>query len=600
MWTERLGLFMIYSIHLYLLLYYMLQTKTHAWMQNIRKKKRQSGKAYVTKRGKLIKERLPKSVNCNCRHKCIEQINNEERIAINAEFWELSDYAKQQMYLSQCIQLKKCKRALVGGSRRDKTLTYTLRSKQVCKQFFLKTLNISDGAISVFIKKSDCQEVIDKRGHHGRHKKIDVETRRIIKEHIESFPAVESHYTRSKSKRLYLASNLNISKMFQLFNEKHEGNSIKENMYRRIFCNEYNYSFHKPKKDTCYTCERYRNSDDKEILQEAYDEHIINKKRAREEKEADKEEAKINSKLRVFTFDLQSVLTSPCSNVSSLYYSRKFASFNNTFFDLASKEGYCFLWDETQGQRGSDEIGTTIIKMLSSFEENVTDVILYSDCCGGQNRNRYIAALLFYAIRKFNLNTITIKYLESGHTQMEADCMHSTIERAKRNISIYSPEEWPTILRLSRRKQPYIVERMFWYDIYDIKEWFSRLGHTFKKNNENNSVNWLKIKQIKVEKVNPNLLLYKEKWDSEWQTIDIMERKRKKSATNNCDTRNLCPKFKQQLAISSLKYNDLKGLCTKNVIPKEFHSFYLNLQPGGNQNCLDEPDVEEDIPEDEY
>lgn len=238
--------------------------------------------------------------------------------------------------------------------------------------------------------------------------------------------------------------------------------------------------------------------------------------------------------------------------------------------------------------------------MLSSFEENVTDVILYSDCCGGQNRNRYIAALLFYAIRKFNLNTITIKYLESGHTQMEADCMHSTIERAKRNISIYSPEEWPTILRLSRRKQPYIVERMFWYDIYDIKEWFSRLGHTFKKNNENNSVNWLKIKQIKVEKVNPNLLLYKEKWDSEWQTIDIMERKRKKSATNNCDTRNLCPKFKQQLAISSLKYNDLKGLCTKNVIPKEFHSFYLNLQPGGNQNCLDEPDVEEDIPQDEY
>lgn len=108
----------------------------------------------------------------------------------------------------------------------------------------------------------------------------------------------------------------------------------------------------------------------------------------------------------------------------------------------------------------------------------------------------------------------------------------------------------------------------------------------------------MKIKQIKVEKVNPNLLLYKENWDSEWQNINIIERKRKKSNTYNRDTRNLCSKFKQQLTISSLKYNDLKGLCTKNVIPKEFHSFYLNLQHEGNKNCLDEPNVDEDIPVD--
>jgi hypothetical protein len=50
----------------------------------------------------------------------------------------------------------------------------------------------------------------------------------------------------------------------------------------------------------------------------------------------------------------------------------------------------------------------------------VKHVILYSDCCTGQNRNQYITAGLLHALQNSgNLETIEQKFLESGHTQME-------------------------------------------------------------------------------------------------------------------------------------------------------------------------------------
>ena len=34
---------------------------------------------------------------------------------------------------------------------------------------------------------------------------------------------------------------------------------VKKHIYRKIFCDEFNISFHKPKKDQCAVCERYLN-----------------------------------------------------------------------------------------------------------------------------------------------------------------------------------------------------------------------------------------------------------------------------------------------------------------------------------------------------
>ncbi|KAK7478334.1 hypothetical protein BaRGS_00030408 [Batillaria attramentaria] len=93
----------------------------------------------------------------------------------------------------------------------------------------------------------------------------------------------------------------------------------------------------------------------------------------------------------------------------------------------------CFVWDETNGRRGSVEIATCLFLYLKSLPVTVKDVILYSDCCGGQNRNQYLAAAFLYALENIpNIISITHKYLETGHTQMECDSMHSAISFAKK------------------------------------------------------------------------------------------------------------------------------------------------------------------------
>lgn len=86
-------------------------------------------------------------------------------------------------------------------------------------------------------------------------------------------------------------------------------------------------------------------------------------------------------------------------------------------------------------------MATEILTKLGCLHKGVRGVVLYCDCCGGQNRNKYIASLLIYVINYMDFDSVAIKLLESGHTQMEADSIHSTIESSNKKARIYSPDE---------------------------------------------------------------------------------------------------------------------------------------------------------------
>ena len=152
-------------------------------------------------------------------------------------------------------------------------------------------------------------------------------------------------------------------------------------MYRNIFCTEYNISFHRPKKDSCQTCNAYEVKQKQNTLSQQdeldYKTHMERKNQAREEKEKDKIISKENKAMYVATFDLQAVLPTPCSNVSQIYYKRKLNTYNLTFFSLADRKGTCYVWDETHGQRGSSEIGSCVITHINSLPTTVNHVVLF-------------------------------------------------------------------------------------------------------------------------------------------------------------------------------------------------------------------------------
>ena len=83
-----------------------------------------------------------------------------------------------------------------------------------------------------------CTSESDLRGKHPPKNKSTDEQIKYVQEHIESFPMVESHYCRKDTNKKYLDSELNLKKMYRLYEEKAEQegitNTVKENIYRQV------------------------------------------------------------------------------------------------------------------------------------------------------------------------------------------------------------------------------------------------------------------------------------------------------------------------------------------------------------------------------
>jgi hypothetical protein len=114
-----------------------------------------------------------------------------------------------------------------------------------------------------------------------------------------------------------------------------------------------------------------------------------------------------------------------------------------------------------------------------------------------------LAAYIF-TLRKYDLNSITHKFLIKGHTQNEGDSVHSLIERkmkqALKSGSIYTPEGLISLIRTARRAgEPFAVNELSYENFFDLKLLTSDIGPLRIVNNKQNQ--HVKFKDIKVMRV---------------------------------------------------------------------------------------------------
>lgn len=422
------------------------------WKKNIRKKLRLSGAQYTFADGKSKAAKEMKPVDCsNCRLKCETKITSQQRQQLFESFWSLSNYQRQKDYV--CARIKETStKAYLDEEGKAKSKRKQVARKfsfeiegekySVCKKFFMNTLSVGKAYIDHAMKSKKDGHFAGKdlRGKHVPHNKLPKCRTDEVKKHIESFPKIAAHYVRRETSRQFLGPELTLRKMYDLYTEECKSNDtdpVTLEKYRDIFNKNYNLSFHVPKKDQCNTCNVYNRALEQGTVtaeqNAAYEKHQLRKQRAREEKEKDKTEAQSKSNIHVACFDLQSVLYTPCSLVSLMYYMRKLCCYNRTVYSLGDHQGTCFVWPEVDAKRGASEVATCLKLHLQSLPAEVDHVVLYSDACGGQNRNRIIATCLLHSVTTIpNIKTIDHKFLESGHTHMEVDSMHSAVEFAKK------------------------------------------------------------------------------------------------------------------------------------------------------------------------
>jgi len=560
--------------------------KVTEWKRNKRKNQKSKGLSYVSCNGKMVSSKKMEPVDCTkCRSKCSTKISEDERQELFDTYWNMGDYDKQRSFLCQNTTQRDTK----SGKKKMKFTSFHFTVKEntfrVCRNFFLKTLNIGKKTVEVALRQKSHGTFVgaDKRGKQCSWNKIPQHLTNLIHQHIRSFPVMESHYSRAKSKKQYLSGDLNIKVMYGLFKQKYFADTtcpIKESKYRKTFCENYNLSFHKPKKDQCSTCTLYyqqkESGDVDEETESDYNRHQQMKEWAREEKIKDKERAKHQKDFHVSTFDLEAVLSTPCSLVGELYYKRKLSCYNLSFYSLSDQKGTCYLWDETQGGRGCNEVGSCVLKQIDSIvkQHNAKEITFYSDTCGGQNRNQFMASGLLYAIKEHRqLQKLNQKFFEPGHSQMESDSIHSAVEHAKKNTQIFVPSQWATVISMARRNKPYIVIPLRFEDFYDLKTLKSGTASNMKVEVSGMRVNWLNIKWIQVRQETPESLFVNYTFDPT-QFLEIrVTRGRCKPQTDilltNC--------FQAKLPISVAKKNDLLSLCRSKIIPEEFHSYYDSL-----------------------
>lgn len=575
------------------------------WKKTLAKKLRNSGQEYYSlNNGKLQKaKKMLKPCNAEtCRFKCLAKFSEEERQILFKKFWVLGDLQAQRNYVLGHMQsIQPLSRRVILNRQKNRTLNYSYffrkndKQVSVCFKFFRSTLGVSERFIRTVKAKNDGGFLEGEKRGIKPSNKLSQEITNGMREHLASIPAVESHYTRANTQRKFIAGGKNLSDLYRDYVEMCRASgtpSGKYSMYRHIFLFEFNMSFHSPKKDQCQTCETFKNSnpEEKTALDESYKTHMQEKELSREEKKLDK--TLISDDYKVACFDLQAALPTPRGDVNSFYYKSRLNSYNFTVCQLENKglgPVQCYFWHEGEGKRGSNEIGTCLLdylrKVSAAADSQKLNIVLYSDNCGGQGKNKFIISAFLYAVANFNINSITHKFLVVGHGQNEGDASHSIIEKAikkaLKNGPIYVPSQYATVINNAKKTGArFVVNELAHGDFYDLKSLHQGIANNeFNRDSSGEKFNFNDISIIRFDKHHLDRFFFKTAYsDPEFRCVIVSNvTKTRKSTLKNLNGFKLLPAYSQSIPIGKKKFDDLQSLVKNRSIPRVHAPFFENL-----------------------
>lgn len=305
------------------------------------------------------------------------------------------------------------------------------------------------------MKLSSCST--DLRGKHSFHRKTPADQIRSVIAYINSLPHYESHYARiSNPNRKYLASNLNLKILYEEFqalcNLKNE-KPLSKYMFRDIFYRKFNLRFKQPQQDTCNYCDKMKHKIDAAQLKSTERMQLIREKgshlQAVEYLDRQFKDYLSESKLSadekvVLVLDLEKVFETPKLSSNRAYYSRQLSTYNFCIHDSTHNRSYMYVWHEAIASKGPQEITSCLIYHFDHFlPKECKHLYIYSDSCGGQNRNIKTSVMLSHFLEKSeNLQTITQHFYRSEHSYNVCDRKFAMIERKRKQISnVYLPSE---------------------------------------------------------------------------------------------------------------------------------------------------------------
>lgn len=554
------------------------------WIRNKNKILRMKGEQYsglkkdASGRYKQTNPRKPREMGPNCKSKRCEKskkrqcasFSEEDRIQIFSAFWKKMDWAQRKVYASALIDHKDiAQKTVAGNSRRSSSFEYHLKTaagerKRVCKKMYLNTLALVDMTVNDWVKKGkpNCgmHETDAGKKTPNRISNKNKEAREKAKTYLQTLQKLPSHYCRSSTSKQYLepifTTQADVYRAYELYC-KEKGDAA---VCRQVFMEEFhklNLSVFHPRKDQCDKCCEYKTGN---LTEEVYQNHLVRKNEARDEKVKDKKAA-LEGSVRAFTMDVQAVQLVPHLKASAVYFKTKLACHNYTVYDLASQEVVCYIWHEGEGELIAEVFASFILDFLHTCPLD-KEIIFFTDGCNYQNRNATLSnALLHFAIA--NKVVVTHKYLEVGHTQMECDSVHSTIETRKVGRELYSPTCYVQVCKEACFKKPYNVKYITheFFKNYAPLKYYASIRPGFKKGDP-------VVTDIRALQYRPEGEIHYKLFHND---LKLLPKRPQGGFTEEM----IKPLYTGRLKIRSSKYKHLQEL--KSVITSHFHKFYDEL-----------------------
>lgn len=173
-----------------------------AWIKNYRKHQRNSGKVYICRTGKTV---AVKQEIFEC-------------------YWGLGSLQRQRDFLNSCLTTLKvpyCRVKEGAAKTRNQNCVFHFtvngESKQTCKLFFMNTFGILERTLRTDIEGRNSSSTggipEDKRGKHAHHNQVNPEISQSVRDHVNSVPRIESHYTRVNTTRELIDGGLTVKEL---------------------------------------------------------------------------------------------------------------------------------------------------------------------------------------------------------------------------------------------------------------------------------------------------------------------------------------------------------------------------------------------------
>ena len=139
-------------------------------------------------------------------------------------------------------------------------LIYKKTRIRVCNSLFLKVFSLKKKRLNHINAVVFNEQSIKETRGGDRKSGANLEQKENIIKFIGQLSAKESHYSRNKSKRVYLPSTLNIKKLWELYNNSVENDNLKVKLwlFQFVFNTKFNIGFSSPASDVCSLCTRLK------------------------------------------------------------------------------------------------------------------------------------------------------------------------------------------------------------------------------------------------------------------------------------------------------------------------------------------------------